>query len=301
MPKPDRMKNLIWPYALALAATACQQQAPPAQAVAPVEAHSAAAAPAPARAPNLPPLFAAADTLTAPMRELLRQHNLAALWQNDTEERRSQPAMEGFFGPDHYRFALVFNEVRRDEQHPELYHVRGKCRYRRNIRPFSGTLVVRQIKELPDEHFLESEGLSGEGVPAALTGKTYTARARLQLLEKQAENSGVFEGEAVLDFYITPAQKQGYVTSLTGGVDETTPTRGSGLLVRGKRLNVSTKQVKSFVVAGSAIAAAPDVYKDFAFGDRSEQINPKYAKLGWDELWANDEWWVDAPTPSLNF
>ena len=126
---------------------ACQHKAPSAKeqprvaATALTPAHAAAATP-------MPSLFTAADTLTRPMRQLLSRYDLSKLWQGDTEERRTNPTMEGFFGPDHYRFALVFNEVKRDEQHPEVYHVRGKCRYRKNIRLFSGFLTVQTVKDL---------------------------------------------------------------------------------------------------------------------------------------------------------
>ena len=290
------MKKLILLLSLALSVTACQHQAPPAQAVA---GQPAAATPVPGTAAPkpLPTLFATADTLNAPMRALLRQHDLAALWQGNTDDRKDFPVLEGFFGPDHYRFAFVFNEVRRDARQPELFHVRGKCRYRKNIRPFTGTLMLRTVVALPDSNFQEMRESDLGSDPGSV--KTYTARARLQLREETQENSGLFEGEALLDFYLTTDQHLGYVTSVSDGLETRNPTRGSGVLLRGKRRNATTGQVKSFVVAGSALSASPDIYQDFAFGDRSEQINPKYAKLGWNDLWANDEWWADSAKSPL--
>ncbi|GAA4050341.1 hypothetical protein GCM10022409_41410 [Hymenobacter glaciei] len=286
------MKKLIVLLAVALTSAACQHQTPKAV----VAKLATKAAQHPLNQP-LPSLFAAADTLDAPMRALVRQHNLATLWQGNTDERKDDPTLEGFFGPDHYRFAFVFNEVRRDAQHPELFHVRGKCRYRKNIRPFTGTLTMRAIAILPDSAFQQM--MEGDLGTAPGSVQTYTAKAQLQLREEKQENSGLFEGEAVLDFYVTADHHFGYVTSLVDGVDDTNPTRGGGVLLRGKRRNITTGQVKSFVVAASAVMAAPDVFQDFAIGDRGDEINPKYAKLGWNELWANEEWWHDSAKPPL--
>jgi len=31
----------------------------------------------------------------------------------------------------------------------------------------------------------------------------------------------------------------------------------------------------------------------FGLGDRSGNINRKYARVGWDTYWKNEEWWVE--------
>ena len=296
------MKNLIWGIGLALGVVACQEKKPASQAA--TAARSVAKTPdatgasATVGLPPLPALFTASDTLTAPMRVLLSRYNLANLWQGDIKNRNANPALEGFFGPDHYRFALVFNEVRADAQNPALYHVQGKCHYRKNVRKFTGTLTVRQVQDLPRGDFFIAG--AGSDLPDTTAAQTYTARAQVRLAEAEGENSGVFEGEAVLDFYtLANSNKTDYVTAVME-LDESMPARGSGLLLRGSRLNRSTKQVKKFVVSTDFFAAAPDVYTDFGIGDRGGQINPKYAKLGWNELWENDEWWADSPKPKLS-
>ncbi|MBF9239397.1 hypothetical protein I2I05_18535 [Hymenobacter sp. BT683] len=296
------MKNLIWGIGLALVAAACHEKAPVAQAASvsqvAVEAQGAASTSAQLAQPPLPSLFKVSDTLTAPMQSLLSRCNLAGLLQGDIKNRQTNPALEGFFGPDHYRFALIFNDVQLDEQNPAVYHVRGKCHYRKNVRNFTGTLTIQQVQDLPRGGFFIAG--AGSDLPDTAAAQTYTARARLQLVEENSDNSGVFEGEAVLDFYtLADSNKTDYVTGVLG-IDESMPARGSGLLLRGNRLNRSTKQVKKFVVSTDFFAAAPDVYTDFGIGDRGGQINPKYAKLGWDEAWENDEWWADSPKPSLS-
>jgi hypothetical protein len=63
---------------------------------------------------------------------------------------------------------------------------------------------------------------------------------------------------------------------------------------------VTTGQVKSFIVSPDVAAVAPFVFKDFMLDERMGQINPKYAKLGWNEFWSNEEWWADSPKLGLS-
>ena len=44
----------------------------------------------------------------------------------------------------------------------------------------------------------------------------------------------------------------------------------------------------------------PEALAKLGIGDRSEEVNPNLAELGWNEAWENDEWWADSPKPSLN-
>jgi hypothetical protein len=296
------MKKIFAWASLATASVACQPQAAQTTAAPKVAiATTQPASPLKAAQP-LPTLFAVADTLTSSMRKLLQNSDLSRLWQNiDHYQEGSQGVFEGFFGPDHYHFAMVFTQVTRDATDPTVYHVVGKSRYRKNIRPFAGTLTVRQVADLAYPGFLQSLARQEEKAADSLAGRTYTARARLQLQEEQRENSGLFEGEVLLDFYAVPAQKPGFVYVFDHeGTDEGLPTRGAGLLLRGNRRNVSTGQVKAFIVGPDVVAVAPYVFKDFMLDERMGEINPKYVKLGWDEYWNHDEWWADSPKPRLN-
>lgn len=309
------MKKLLVLIALALLGTACQHQAPTTQATTatptPAVAVSAPLPVAPSGEKPLPVLFKAADTLDPADRHLLQRYDLSSLWQGSTKERRERPVLEGFFGPDHYRFRVVFTQVRRDSQHPEVYQVKGKCHYRQNIRSFVGTLTMRRLEEA-DVYFSPVASLVdvvyanspepdsfGTRYERATRGMViYSAWARLQLTEETSLNSGIFEGEAELNFCMAPDGRVGYAQAPS--LNDTDPARGGWLLLRGSRRNVSTRQVKQFVVADDVFAASPDVYKDFGVGDRGQEINPKYAKLGWNTYWQNDEWWADSPKPKLN-
>jgi hypothetical protein len=299
------MKKQLILLGLAGASASCQPQAAQTTAatVVPKVAVTTPQPASPAKAAqSLPTLFKAADTLTLPMRKLLQTNDLSRLWQNvDHYQAGSQGCFEGFFGPDHYHFAMVFTKVTRDAADPAVYHVIGKSRYRKNIRPFTGTLTVRQVADLAYPGFLQLLARQEEKAADSLTGRTYTARARLQLQEEQREKSGLFEGEVLLDFYAVPDQKPGFVYVFAfEGTDEKLPTRGAGLLLRGNRRNVTTGQVKSFIVAPDVAAVAPYVFKDFMLDERMGEINPKYVKLGWDEYWSHDEWWAETPKSSLN-
>jgi hypothetical protein len=36
-----------------------------------------------------------------------------------------------------------------------------------------------------------------------------------------------------------------------------------------------------------------DIFRDFIIGERDMDFNPKYAKLGWNSYWENEEWWAE--------
>lgn len=300
------MKSQLYPLAALLMLASCRPDTsattgtPPAQPAA--DSAQTALTGAVAVAPP-PSLFSAADTLSRPMRELVAKHNLANLWQHrDSSGVGADPTFQGFFGPDHYRFGMFFSSVKRDPRNPAIYHVAGKNWYTKskNVRPFTGTLTVRRITPLNYPGFLKTQAGSDADSLNYLAGRTYTARAQLQLQEERAANSGIFEGEAVIDFFLIPGQAPGYVFVFEfEGPDDRLPTRGGQLIVRGNRRNVSTGEIKSFLVSPDLSAIASDIFKDFMLDERMGEINPKYAKLGWNEYWRNEEWWVDSPKPKL--
>ena len=299
------MRHLLPLLALA-AASACQPAAPAATAPPAAAAPDTAVAHAAAQPawPPLPQALPATDTLTPAMRAVLRGHDLAQLWQHPSEaaERQLDP-FEGFFGPEHYHFALVLTQVTRDAADPAVYHLAGKTRYfpSHGIRPFTGTLTVRQLAALSYPGFLAAQSRMQSRAADSLHGQLYTAHARLQLREVPAASSGVFEGEALLDFYTVPGQPAGYVYVFDHeGTDDRLPTRGGNVVLRGSRRNLTTGQVKPFVVSPDVAAVAPGVLQDFMLDERMGQINPRYARLGWADYWQNDEWWADSLKPKLN-
>ncbi len=303
--KHSTMKKLL--PLLALFGAACQPQSSTSTPVA--VARTVPPAVAAPTAPLLPSPFKATDTLTAPMRQLLAQCDLSKLWQGATEGPGSTSVLEGFFGPDHYRFELALTAVRRDAQNPALYHVRGKCHYRKNVRPFTGSLLVREVNKLeppyefdyddkdsPNESWAtQSEAVRERKLQLARPSE---ALAELRLKEENAPNSGELVGKVTLLFYLTSHHRPAHLWAPLRGTDSY--TNAGYLLIQGTRYNVTTRQTKKFVVADNVFTAAPDALKDFGIGDRGGEINPKYAHLGWNEKWENDEWWADSPKPRLS-
>jgi len=252
--------------------------------------------------------FTAADTLPAQAKAMLQQINLSELWRSFNNTDPKPLILEGFFGPDHYRFEVVFTQVRRDNKQPEVYHVEGKTHYRKNVRPFSGTLIIRQLADLnaswdyddfvpAQTELLPPDTVEARYERARQQSHPYTARAELQLKEALTPDSGIFMGEAILNFFVTDTHRIGYVVEPV--LNPQHPAGGAAILLRGSRLNQSTRQIKQFVVASDKFAAAPDIYQDFGVGERSHQVSPKYAHLGWNEEWQNEEWWTDSPKATL--
>jgi hypothetical protein len=304
------IKKLLCLLALVCVCTACQHGAPAAteEAVPHNAALPSASKPVSREVEASPPI--AHDSLSKAMRQLLRRVDLSALLRRDNEDEREHPALDGFFGPNHTRISLLFTFAQRDATHPEIYQVRGKYRHQNNIRPFTGLLTVRKVADLPvpfdfKEFVPDTEGVSEDSVEAQYKRarsaySTYTLRAHFKLSEDAHANNGLLEGQALLDFYVGPRKETGFIGVAAAGAFTDAPTRGAGMVLTGKRYDTTTNQLRDFVVAGNVFAIASEFYKDFGIGDRGIQLNPKYAKLGWNELWQNDEWWTDSPKPSLH-
>ncbi|WP_400190583.1 hypothetical protein [Hymenobacter sp. B81] len=248
-----------------------------------VERRPAEARPEPR--PALVPVPAApaapAPQLTADMRALLRDYDLSPLWQTPVENGRS---LDGFFGADHYRLELVLLAVRKDSLRPELYHIQGKNRFKKRITPFAGTLTLHQLQDLP----LERE-------EAGEDARAYTATGTFELRENPGRaGAGRFAGTVATDFRLQPSAQGGLQLWYGTGTDHS-PTQGSGFKFEGQWTAYQGGAGKPCVWADQFLVIGSSVLKDFVVGERDVNINPRYAKLGWDTYWENDEWWATAP------
>jgi hypothetical protein len=284
------MKKALYLFLLTGLSGGCQHNAPPSAKV--VASNSVSPAPSQAVA-SVRKQIAPADTLTPEMLTLLQNFDLAPLWAADTAYSDGYPAMSGFFGQDHRSISLVFDEVKRDANRPQLFQVSGRDRFHKVITPFEGTIQIQRIADF-DSCYVQA--------PDEDSARVYTASAVFTFRQvKSRQDAGSFSGEAYLDFYIT---NKGYYRTpevvMGGIVDKHTPTRGSGRLFRGIWTGYATKQTKPFLAANDLFVISPEIYADFGVGDRGTQINPKYAKLGWSDYWENSEWWADSPKPKLS-
>jgi hypothetical protein len=236
---------------------------------------------------------AAADTLPVTM---LRGCDLSSVLRTlpDNPDDATAP-MNGFLGADHQRIEVVVSEVHRDPHQPARYWLRGQDRYKGCINSFAGSVDLTQVQHQGDK-------LNGT-LKAA-----YTATGRFELSEKAAQAAaGTFQGRIAIDWAVTEDGKLMQHTlniRIPGSIREyepstKTPTRGGGILYEGTWTS-ATGQTKPMVWAADLLAYhGPQILSDFVVGGRMLDVNPKYAKLGWNEYYTNDEWWAASPKPRL--
>lgn len=230
---------------------------------------------------------------------MLRQMDLAPLllyefYPDNTEIR----PMEGFYGTDHYRLSLVLTRVQRDSLQPNVFHVQGKTRYKQAVEDVTGDITVAQLADYYNQDILASRALDSLGnAPAA---RAYSALLNFSLRSRQ-QPARCLQGVGGLDFYIDELGKMEVVGSPDGiTADPAAPGKGAGLLIRGQWLNGPATPTGPFVLSRNVFVSAADLFDDFGVGDRGGEINPKYAKLGWDKYWENDEWWAETQKPALS-
>jgi hypothetical protein len=76
---------------------------------------------------------------------------------------------------------------------------------------------------------------------------------------------------------------------------EHTPSLGAGVLYTGTWTSNAGQVKPATWVVNILSYVGPQVFSDFIIGERDRDINPKYARLGWNGYWENEEWWSSAP------
>jgi hypothetical protein len=280
------MKRLLLGL-LGLGVASCQHSSPPLAKMATTTSGTSG----PASRGVVTTLLADSATVPPEALALLRQHDLAPLWANQTEFMKSHPTMEGFYGPTHYRISFYFSKVERDAKQPNLFHVKGLDRYKKVITPFVGTITVQTVQPFTKEMFVDADS----------TAQAFTAAGRFEFLEDPAtKGAGKYYGKALLDFYIDQQGHLNHALALVGADEYKNPTKGCGLLFSGNQISNKTGQRNAVAFANFYGAVVPQEIKKLGLGDRSEEVNPNLAKLGWNEAWENDEWWAKSPKPSLS-
>jgi hypothetical protein len=262
-------------FLVLLALASCQQPAAK-------EAQAVAAPPVtPITTPAKPALATAAQPAPE-MQEFLRKFEVGKLLLlNDGP-------LNGFMGADHYRVELVFSEVVRDSSHANRYWVRGKSRFKKTITPMAGYITLDQVQDQP-RLTKKKQGQSGARAQHADQLPAYSALGRFQLREDSLQRgAGTFAGEVVIDFVVG---QDGQLSIETQSPQ--TPSQDAGIKLEGSWTSYATGQKKPVVLAYYIWAYGESVLKNFNVGERGPEINPKYAKLGWDDFWDNEEWWVD--------
>ncbi|MGI4875070.1 MAG: hypothetical protein ACRYFX_28280 [Janthinobacterium lividum] len=293
------MNKLPLYLVLALTGTACQPQATSTPTTA-------------ATAPAAQPVAVALKTngastpgaAVAPGRlALLRRYNVAPLLQSLTNDGDTALQVQnGFFGPAGYRIEMALTRMQPTGQ-PGVFEVQGKSRYKKVITPFSGTISITQVVEQPQYSAQEIQEIAKAQEEGDLTKylteqnnqpDMYTAIGTFELREDATQRgAGVYRGTVALDFRVEDG------TVLQESRTENTLTQGGAVKYAGTWTNNATGRVQPVVWVQEIINyRGPQVFKDFIVGSREIDFNPKYARLGWNTYWQNDEWWADAPKPT---
>ncbi|RSK45058.1 hypothetical protein [Hymenobacter rigui] len=102
------------------------------------------------------------------------------------------------------------------------------------------------------------------------------------------KGAGVFNGEVLIDFSV---DERGNLKPFSRNIKQN--TRGGYVLFKGTWMNAESRQQKPVLWVQNIFDYQQDIFRDFIIGERDIDFNPKYAKLGWDTYWQNEEWWAE--------
>jgi hypothetical protein len=302
------MKQLYGLLVLVGVGTACQQQPPSTKAALvsaktnSVAAHLASKSgrqpTAGLATPEMASASGAMSVVGLTPSNVLQRYDLSALWQGayDAEASQNLGPMDGFFGHDYRRIAFVFTEIHRDSLRPTVYWVKGKTRFQKAVSAFEGAINIKSVAHLKPGLTVQEAGL----LDVENLSSVFTAKATFEFREQPGSNTtGVFTGTGYLDFFI---DSDGNLHSAMSMMEASpaVPAKGAGVLYNGKWVSYTAGASKPLLVSGNVFITAPLALSHFSIGDRDPSFNPKYAKLGWNDYWANDEWWADTPKSGLN-
>lgn len=224
------------------------------------------------------------------MHAFARRHNLSAVWLGQEAGQPAPTVLNGFFGPDHYRIELVLLDISRDAADPLLYHIYGKDRYKKQVRAFRGAIRLQRLRPVAIQSFIEE--LQGE------FARFYTAQGEFLFQEFGAAGAGTFSGAIGVDFQ----QKADSSLAVTyfWGDEHKQYANGDQRYLKGQWVAPHLASPKALLAGVTPESIVPAVLPDFNIGERGFKLNPKYAKLGWDDYWKNEEWWAESPTPNLS-
>lgn len=280
------MSKRLLPFAL-LSMLACQQQraTKPAATVAPASTETIQTTPAAA------PASSSTSGLATSELKFLKDYNVASLIAKEPDDHE---IMNGFYGPDHYRIEFAMLKVRQDSANPAHFFVQGKNRYKKVVTPFAGEIMLTQLTNQPKmtvpQGEKEKEWRKYIGEQNQLNA--YVARGKFTFTEDAAhKGAGTFAGDVLIEFQVTA---EGAVSAFCR--NEQFNSRGGEILFEGKWTSSDTKRQKAVVWVSNIMRFQQDVFAEFMLGERDPDFNPKYAKLGWDTYWQNDEWWAEPGT-----
>lgn len=230
-------------------------------------------------------------------RDIMGQLNLHDLISSGRLDEAT--IFNGFYGTDFYRIEFYISNAELDPADSLRILLEGKCRYKKNITNFTGSIKVDSMFAYRDltydyQDFLEYEG--GD-TSAKFEGDTFVGTYHLKGTFALNEDpnqpaSGVFSGNFFMDFvpnYNDHAQLDGYRL----WYNTNNETKRGGFLFDGSWLSNKGGKTKPVIFAADLFMFANEIISDFSYGEREVEINEKYRSLGWENYWEADEWWTD--------
>ena len=215
--------------------------------------------------------------------------NLAPLLRA-TED--GQSVHNGFFDRSRQRLEVVFLSVQRDANNPNLYQVTGKDRRYRKVEDFKGTVLFASVQlgarrrlSAPETSRQQHQEGSGEmAVPGLATG-TFELR---ETVRPGDHDAGTFRGKVAIDFLVLANQRPVLNYRSTSAL-----TRQAGFQFEGIWTGATAKHTWPILFQNGSSVIGRALMPDFEVGDRGGEVNPRYARVGWDTYWENEEWWAE--------
>ncbi len=218
--------------------------------------------------------------------KLLDTSDLSRMFCNYDSLGAYDNRFDGFFGEDHFRIQFYFSNVKRDSVNHLVYHIEGKSKFKENIAPFKGKIVLEKEKSFTDPKINLEEWKYENG--DSLKGM-YSLVGHLILEEdKKLGYAGVFSGDFRMEF-ANMSKSDRFLWFYSPSIG----SKGAGFASAGTWQQYGKTTAKPFIFGRDIFMFANDILADFSFGERDIQINEKYVHLGWDNYWEQDEWWVD--------
>jgi hypothetical protein len=212
---------------------------------------------------------------------LLARTNLGKLWQHQPQSG-PEDVLNGCYGYDGRRLEFVFTAVQADAKSPGRYLVAGKFRCYGDVTPFRGSIELQQVQRLPVELATYSE-YDEDKTP------TYCATGSFALRATSKHGlGGEFDGRVALDFKLNARNRAEFATATRNPA-----TRNGGLLFDGLWREDAASETTVPAIWKQGIAVTRQILTRFELGERDPHVNPKYARVGWNTFWQNDEWWVE--------
>ncbi|MCR5889773.1 hypothetical protein LRS06_18765 [Hymenobacter sp. J193] len=287
------MQKLILTSAL-LGLLACQQQSATKPATA--ATHSPLSTP-----PVAVPASASIDSdapadpavLAQDAQQFLARYDLSKFIQMNGSG--SYELMNGFFGPDNYRIQFAMLEVKPDSARPGHFWVKGKNRFKKSIMPFEGEITLTGLHNQPSYLPANDEKLSAEikaSIAAWNKRDMYCATGTFLLREtSQGPGAGTFQGKMLIDFEV---DEEGELNLISRNKDY--GAQSGGILLQGFWSSRDGSRRKALTLVDDIFGFNQHILSNFTIGERDPDFNPKYAKLGWNTYWQNDEWWAEPGT-----